>query len=352
MDVDRAADGLRDLFEARPLPPGRAEREAGEGGTDQIRIDRPQARVVEPHAVQRARPLAVDEDVGRGEELVEASLATSPLDVEEDVLLSPAGIHPDRQHPVAHRRLHLDHVGSLLGEEPGTVRPGHDVRQLHHPHPFERPVLRLAEEPLLLAARSLEVDERTLEHFGPDRMRGPLLGRAHDAERKVLRDRLVLELLRRLLLDGGLDRLGRVDAVERDQQLVAEVRMEADHRHVSAILRPKGAVVGVHSPGIHDRAVAVLEEQLQAIEKETAAAPVELERLAGEATDRAEMLNDRAEGRHHAGGIVMRLHRALHIGDTGGDRDLRGVKGKGERGGDRVVGMALFKREEHAGLPG
>ena len=348
MDVDRATDGLGDLFEARPLPPGCAKREAGEGGADEIRIDRPQPRVVEPHAVEHARPLAVDEDVGRGEELVEASLATPPLDVEEDVLLPPAGIHPDRQHPVAHRRLHLDHVGPLLGKEPSAVRPGHDMRQLHHPHPFERPVLRLAKEPLLFAARSLEVDERTLEHFGPDRMRGPLLGRAHHAEREVLRDRLVLEFLRRLLLDGGLDPLGRVDAVERDEEPVAEVRMEADHRHVPAILRPEGAVVGVHSPGIHDRAVAVLEEQLEAVEKETAAAPVELECLAGEAADRAEMLDDRAEGRHHAGGIIMRLDGALHIGDPGGDRDLRGVEGKGECGSDGIVGVALLQRQRHA----
>ena len=208
-------------------------------------------------------------------------------------------------------------------------------------------MLRLAEEPLLLAARSLEIDERTLEHFGPERMRGPLRGRAHDAEREVLHDRLVLELLRRLLLDGGLDRLGRVDAVERDQEPVAEVRMEADHRHMPAILRPVGAVVGVHPPGIHDRAVAVLEEQLEAVEEETAAAPVELERLAGEAADRAEMLDDRAEGRHHTGGIVMRLDRALHIGDAGGHRDLRGVEGTRERGGDGVVGVALFEREKH-----
>jgi hypothetical protein len=82
----------------------------------------------------------------------------------------------------------------------------------------------------------------------------PFLRGTHHAQRQVEPSEFILEFLRGVLFDGGLDRVGGVRALQMSSQPIEQVRKKPDHLHITPVLRAVGPVVGAHRPGVeHDR---------------------------------------------------------------------------------------------------
>ena len=121
--------------------------EAGDRAPDDLRMSCAHGVVAQPEAVELARPVGLDDEVGPADEPVEhrrgALLAEieghGPLPaVQGDVGgVEPAAVHA--AEPVARgRRLDLDHVGAEVGEQERAEAAGDHAREVEHVHVAER----------------------------------------------------------------------------------------------------------------------------------------------------------------------------------------------------------------------
>ena len=108
--------------------------------------------VAEAEAVQHARAVVLDHDVGRQAQLADAGQVVGVLEVGDDaalvavdrgeVVAEPLAVGLRDRGPGAHlvagRALDLHHVGAEVGEQQGRERAGRDVAELDDPDAVER----------------------------------------------------------------------------------------------------------------------------------------------------------------------------------------------------------------------
>lgn len=155
-DGHQTAHGLRDDVEGRPVPvgavPARLVAEAANRGVDQAGIAGREGVVVETEAVHDAGGEVLDDDVGVVDQAQQYVAGLGLLQVQHERPLVAIG---RLEHPavvagfvvggeragvaeeVAARRLHLDHVGALVGEQRRAERPGEGLGEVDDPHPVE-----------------------------------------------------------------------------------------------------------------------------------------------------------------------------------------------------------------------
>jgi hypothetical protein len=114
---------------------------ADEGDIDQLRIDGAQIVVAELQAPHRGRADVADDDVGVLAQPQQRVAPFRPLEVEHDRALVTVELQIDGAHPriahrlaaahhVAVRRLDLDHVGAVVGQNLRRVRSHDDGREV------------------------------------------------------------------------------------------------------------------------------------------------------------------------------------------------------------------------------
>ena len=124
------------------------EAEAGDGDEDELRVQRAQRLGVEAEARDRAGTEVLDEHIGRGGEPLQRRDAAGRLQVEHDRALvavvvqerggEPAAPPRDMAGVVARRRLDLDHVGALVGQDHGGQRSRDHRGEIDDPVSVER----------------------------------------------------------------------------------------------------------------------------------------------------------------------------------------------------------------------
>src|SRR6185295_11851572 len=114
--------------------------EAADRYVDDFRRRGTDGRLVQPHALDNARPEVLDEHVGAVDEPHQHRLPARVLQVEGNRALVPVVVEIVRRHAaapvgdvageVALEALDLDDVGPLVGEEHGGRRAGDDAGQV------------------------------------------------------------------------------------------------------------------------------------------------------------------------------------------------------------------------------
>ena len=100
---------------------------------DEVGIDRPQRLVVETQLAGGGHPQVVVHHVGPRHQGLEGGTGGRRLEVERHATLAPLAGGEDPLHVahlVARGRLHLDHVGSEVGQQHGAEGPGEEVPQI------------------------------------------------------------------------------------------------------------------------------------------------------------------------------------------------------------------------------
>ena len=150
----RAAHAVGDDLGGAPVPVGPGLAEVGDGDDGETGKAPPQIVGVEAKAAHGAGTEGLDEDVGVVEQPVEEAASGARGEVEghaalvdvegkeEAALLGVgdvAGEGAETAGGVAGAgALDLHHVGAVGGEQPGADRPGHELREINHPHSLER----------------------------------------------------------------------------------------------------------------------------------------------------------------------------------------------------------------------
>ena len=144
--------------------------EVRQRGQHDTRIDRAQRLVAQTEALHRPRQEALDDRVGGRSEVERLRPTGLGLEIEHDAALvrveeqeQPRPLQPRlvvverRQQPrgVAARRLDLNDVGPVVGQQPGRERPGGELRQVDHGHVVERYRSGHQQAPRCCAARVL-----------------------------------------------------------------------------------------------------------------------------------------------------------------------------------------------------
>ena len=140
-------DGIVDaLLGVGPAVAGAADRDV-----DQARIERAHGRFAEAQPIHHLRPEILHQHVGAGDQLAQDVDALGLLEVDRQRALAAVGRYEqggelagriDRlaaaARDVAARRLDLDHVGALVGQEHRGERPRHHAGEVDDPHPRQR----------------------------------------------------------------------------------------------------------------------------------------------------------------------------------------------------------------------
>ena len=146
--IDGARHDLADAVEADAVAIGAAATVCGHGCQDDVGLDGFQALVIEPHRRKRLRGQIRDHDVCRRDELAHDLLGFRPHRVERHAAL--VAVDLQKQCAVAGRgngRLETvlaalalfdaDHLGAMLGEQRGAIRPGDVAPEVEHPDALE-----------------------------------------------------------------------------------------------------------------------------------------------------------------------------------------------------------------------
>ena len=117
----------------RPRPTPRIEADVHQAGAQPFPILR-----AETQRLQRARPIAVDQHVGLGQQLGKPSPVLRLLQIQPGAIFAHRhlGDHA-RLRPC--RRIEPQHGGPVRSQEPGRDRPRQHPRQVQHPHSRKRP---------------------------------------------------------------------------------------------------------------------------------------------------------------------------------------------------------------------
>ena len=118
-------------------------------GIDQPRMARGQAVVVDAQPPRGRGAHVVHEDIGRGQQRVQARHVAGGLEVQHHAALASVqveekGTHlriaraADHAHRIALRRLDLDHLGAHIREQLGRHRPEHEVAGVDDAHAGQR----------------------------------------------------------------------------------------------------------------------------------------------------------------------------------------------------------------------
>ena len=156
-DGHDAAHGLTDDVVRREVcvgaPAGADVAEAADRGVDQLRIASVQRLVAEAEAVHDTAAIVLDHRIGIVAELQDQLTACRRLQVDADRLLVAVHrgkvtaerlelvvgvIGPDDARVIAVKRLDLDHLRALVGQQHGAVGAGQHLREVDDPHPIER----------------------------------------------------------------------------------------------------------------------------------------------------------------------------------------------------------------------
>ena len=146
-EVAQAAHRLADRAEGRLVAVGPVLAVAADAGDDEARVHRVQRVRAEAVALELAGAEILHQRIGLGDELLELRLPVRAFEVERDRELvaamhaEPDGVAIDRRAPAAHRvalgRLHLDHLGAEIGQQPGGEGRGDVVAELDDPEAGE-----------------------------------------------------------------------------------------------------------------------------------------------------------------------------------------------------------------------
>jgi hypothetical protein len=146
--VRHARVGLGDEIVARLLRERSRLAERGDRAHDDLRVQRADVLVTEPHAADRSRRVVLDEHVDLGRELAEQRPSLRALHVDAEALLPAVLLHVIRAPPVLHERqtaaeialrrdLDLDHLRTHLDQETSAGRPGEHLREVENAIPVE-----------------------------------------------------------------------------------------------------------------------------------------------------------------------------------------------------------------------
>ena len=151
LDVGEAREALDDRVVDALLGVGSAVAGAADRDVDQARIERAHGRLAEAQPVHHLRPEILHQHVGAGDQLAQDLDALGLLEVDRQRALAAVGRYEqggelagriDRlaaaARDVAARRLDLDHVGALVGQEHRGKRPRHHAGEVDDPHPRQR----------------------------------------------------------------------------------------------------------------------------------------------------------------------------------------------------------------------
>ena len=149
-DAHQPALALQNRVVARLAPPRAGLPEPGDGTVDEAGPPPGHLGVSQPHAIQRAGPEVLHQDVGALEQGVEHPAAVRVLQVEGDALLVAVDAQEvralarlERRPPRAGvvplaRLLHLDDARAHVGEHHRAVGAGEDAGEVEHGHAVER----------------------------------------------------------------------------------------------------------------------------------------------------------------------------------------------------------------------
>ncbi len=145
-----AEAGLDGIVVGRQFSVGTVGGKAVGADIDDVRLDLADRLVAQPQALDGLRPERMDESIGAFDHFQESRARRRVLEVEAERALVAIHIEigrahagrlarlADMAHRVALRRLDLDDVGALVGQQHGAVGPEDDVGEVDDPDAFER----------------------------------------------------------------------------------------------------------------------------------------------------------------------------------------------------------------------
>ena len=139
----------------------------------------------------RARSVALGEDVGVAQQRLRAFDVRRLVEVEPGTALAVAGVHQQLGLIGQMRRRDVQYVGAVLGQDAAAGRPGQHARQVEHAHAGERSVA-LWQRSRRRIADLHDVDQRQARDCLAVRMGVPFVAAAgHAADAAALVDRLL-----------------------------------------------------------------------------------------------------------------------------------------------------------------
>ncbi len=203
------------------------------GGQRDIDDARPGARRrlgAEAQRREPARPIALQEDIGAVQQLVQRVLVVGVAQIELAGPLAAAGVDHQRRDRRQVRRGDQQHVGAMGGQRAPGNRAGDDAGELEHPHAGQRAgVLRrqVRQRHRRCVADPLDDDRRQLAQRGGLRMAIPFVEAAHRRDHHArIRSR-------------GLERLG-VPFAQRGLHLVLLIGAAEQAQHAVAVMQEVG----------------------------------------------------------------------------------------------------------------
>ena len=183
------------LHEAvEPAPPGpRPGPAVGvERDVDEARPDAPPLLIAEPEVLEGARPIAVHEHVGLGEQRVQSRTAAGGAGVQPRGALADRHVgHDAGLVPVGW--VDPQHGGAEPGQRSGRDRAGEHAGEVEHPHARERPSGIRGPGDVPLPAPAADRDQRLAGHRGALGRGRPVGGGPHACGAAAGRDHLGLE---------------------------------------------------------------------------------------------------------------------------------------------------------------
>ena len=208
-----------------------------------MRVDRTARRIVVAEPGERVAAIAVDDDVGLGEALLEHGSICVVAQVEPSASLAEVHFGGDAGF-APHGRVDPQHVGPETGEQPRGDGPGEHAGQVEDAHPMQRTIngpnrghsccLLLSDAVLLAMHQRLSGQDLTL------RVRGPLRSAAKRRGHSPSFDDCGLEFERVPCGDGDSDRLALflgLQYLECRGLVVRSVRVQP-HESVAARIDP------------------------------------------------------------------------------------------------------------------
>lgn len=196
----------------------------------QARREPPPRLGIQPEPRKRAWPIAVNENVGLGDEVGESLAILGKAQVEPGATLAQRHVGDDRRF-VPPGRVDAQHVGAEPGEEARRHGTGQHPGQVEDADAGERPLARSRQISARQGIRGLDPQQGLGGHAPPLRMIGPGGERAHRRRAPALLDHRRLEIIRCPARDRGSDGgllVRRAENRERRVPMMGRIGMEPD----------------------------------------------------------------------------------------------------------------------------
>ena len=198
----------------------------------------PQRLGIETEAGERAGPIAMNEDVGLGDEVGKSPAILGQAQIEPGAAFAQRHVGNDRRL-VPPGRIDAQHVGPEPGKEARRHRTSQHPGQVENPHAGERPLARSRQVSARRGIRGLDTEQGLGSHAPSLRMVGPGRERAHRRRAPSPIDHRRLEVIRGPARnrsgDGGF-LVRRAEHRERRVPVMGRIRVQPDPAVLSRIV--------------------------------------------------------------------------------------------------------------------